>query len=238
MKEFADLHMCPSIENLNKVEKMVSKSSELGYHHIGISTPPNTTRQEIRILQKICSDRGIDFVTRLDFTPKKPRELLNNLRHFRRRVEVISVICISKSVARQAAKDRRVDLLLFPTDPSRRFFDLAEAELASGTSVSLEIDMAPLLSLKGVARTRLLSCLRKEVKVAKKFNVPIVASSGATNEYLLRSPHDYAALTSLFDLTPTLRLCVVSENSMAIIKRNREKLSSDYCSPGIRVIRR
>lgn len=236
---FVDLHLLPSIEDVHQVEKMVSKSSELEYHLVGISLPPDVTRDEIHRLQKICSDVKVDLVTRVDFAPRNPRELLDNLRHFRRRFEVVSVACLSKPVARQAAKDRRVDLLCFPaTDPRKRFFDYAEAELASKALSSLEIDMAPLLSSRGFSRTRLLSCLRKETTIAKKFGVPIIISSGATNEHLIRGPHDYAALGTLFDMPTPLGLRALSETPVTIVKRNREKLSPDYVAQGIRVIRR
>ncbi|MCK5592990.1 hypothetical protein KAI31_02720 [Candidatus Bathyarchaeota archaeon] len=238
MRKFVDPHLRPSIANSNQVEKMIKKSSELGYHLIGISIQPNLMRDTIHELQRICSDAKIDIVTRLDLVPNTPHELLLDLRRFRRRFEIVSVTCNSKSVARQAAKDRRVDFLSFPaTDFRKRFFDYAEAELASKALSSLEIDMAPLLSLKGFSRIRLLSRLRKETAIAKKFGVPVILSSGAKDPYLMRSPHDYAALAALFDMPQESALCALSENPLAIIKRNREKLNSDYIAPGIRIIR-
>lgn len=239
MRKFVDLHLRPSIEDLDQVENMVRKSSELGYHLVGISLPPDIKRDEISQLQKICRDSKTDLVTRADFVPKTRRELLNDLRHFRRRFEVISVVCTSKTVARQAAKDRRVDLLSFPSiDPRRRFFDDAEAELASKALSSLEIDMALLLSSKGFSRIRLISCLRKEVAIAKRFRVPVVISSGATNESLMRGPHDYASLASLFDMPLSLALRALSEDPLTMVERNRGKLSPDYVAEGVRIIRR
>ena len=238
MRKFADPHLRPPIANSNQVKKMINKSSELGYRLIGIPIEPNLMRDTIHELQRICSDAKIDLVTRLDLAPNTPHELLLDLRRFRRRFEIVSVTCNSKSVARQAAKDRRVDLLSFPaTNLRKRFFDYAEAELASKALSSLEIDMAPLLSLKGFSRIRLLSRLRKEVVIAKRFGVPVILSSGAKDPYLIRSPYDYAALAALFDMPQEPALCALSENPLAIIKRNREKLNSDYIAPGIRIIR-
>jgi RNase P/RNase MRP subunit p30 len=149
------------------------------------------------------------------------------------------VTCDSKNVSRQAAKDRRVDLLNFPsTDYHRRFFDLAEAELASNSLAVLEIDTQSLLALEGPARIRLLSSIRRETAIAKDFHVPIVISSGASNELFMRKPIEQAALTSLFDLDRESALKGVSKNPLAIVKRNREKLNPDFVAPGIRVIRR
>lgn len=239
MRKFADLHLRVPIKDFNHVGRMVRKSSELGYRLVGLILSPNVMRDQINQLQKICDDAKIDFVTRVNFFPKTPGELLHDLRRFRQKFEVISVTCTSKGVARQAAKDRRVDLLHFPaTDIRKRFFDDAEAELASKALSSLEIEMAPLLLLTGFSRIRLLSRLRREVAIAEKFKVPVTISSGATNEYLMRSPHDYTALTTLFDMSVSSALCALSENPVAMVERNREKLSPDYVAPGIRVVRR
>jgi len=239
MRKFVDLHLRAPIKDPDQVERMVRKSSELGYRLVGLILPPNVTRDQISQLQNICNNAKVDLVTRVDLSPKTPRELLRDLRRFRRKFEVISVKCASKGVARQAAKDRRVDLLLFPaTDLRRRFFDRAEAELASKALSSLEIELAPLLSLTGFSRIRLLSRLRSEVAIAERFKVPVTISTGATNEYLLRGPHDYAAFTTLFDMSVSAALRALSEDPLAIVERNREKLSPNYVAPGIRVVGR
>ena len=239
MRRFVDLHLRAPIKDLDQVERMVRRSSELGYRLIGLVLPPNVTRDQIEQLQQFCDDAKIDFVTRVNFFPKTSRELIHDLRRFRRRFEVISVTCTSKGVARQAAKDRRVDLLRFPaTNLRKRFFDRAEAELASKAFSSLEIEMTPLLLLTGFSRIRLLSRLQREVAIAERFKVPVVISSGATNEYLIRGPHDYAALTTLFDMSVSSALRALSENPVAMVERNREKLSPSYVAPGIRVVGR
>jgi RNase P/RNase MRP subunit p30 len=239
MRKFVDLHLRAPIKDLHQIEGMVRRTSELGYHLVGIPLPPNIMRGQINQLRHICDDANIDLVARVNFSPKTPRELLHDLRRFRRKFEVISVTCTSKGVARQAAKDRRVDLLHFSaTNLRRRFFDGAEAELGSKALSSLEIEMAPLLLLTGFSRMRLLSRLRREVAIAEKFKVPITISSGATNEDLTRSPHDYAALTTLFDMPISSALRALSENPVAIVERNREKLSPGYVAPGIQVVER
>jgi len=239
MKSFVDLHMQPSVDDSEQARKMVCRSSALGYRLVGISFPLNVTRDKVRQLQSICTNVGIDLVTRLDLTSKTPGQLLHQLRHFRRKFEVISVVCTSKVIARHAAKDRRVDLLSFPNAIFRgQSFDRAEAELASKSLSSLEVDMAPLLSSKDFSRIRLLSTLRKEVAIAKKFGVSVAISSGATNVQFMKGPYDYAALASLFDMTAPLALRALSEVPLAIVKRNREKLSPDFVAPGIRLVRR
>ena len=239
MKSFADLHLCPRIESPKQTREMIEKSAELGFEAVGITLPIAVSQLETRKTKEICEAVGVDPVTRIDLTPTKAAGLLKDLRRLRRRIEVIAVQCFSKEVARQAAKDRRVDLISFPsTDPRKRFFDSAEAKLASGALASLEVDMAPLLYLRGFRRVRLLSTLRREILTARRSGVPIVLSSGAKDVSLLRKPEDYASLSYLFGLDAHAAKKAFSENPQAIIERNRRKLSRNYVAPGVYVIRR
>jgi RNase P/RNase MRP subunit p30 len=236
---YADLHLCPNLEDFKHVSQMVSKASRLGYGLIAMAFPSNLPEEEIWRLRNISKEAKMDLASRVDLKPKTPNELIYNLRRFRRKFEIIAVICESKNVARQAAKDRRVDLLNFPSLDFRwRFFDRAEAELASNGLACFEIDVKPLLTLEGSVRVRFLSNLRREVAIAKEFHVPVVLSSGVSDGMLLRKPRELAAFASLFDFDETLAIEAVSKNPVAIVKRNRDKLSSRFVAPGIRIIRR
>ncbi|MEM2914625.1 MAG: RNase P subunit p30 family protein [Candidatus Bathyarchaeia archaeon] len=239
MKFFVDLNLRPPLKNHHQTVKMIEKSVELGYNAIGIAFPVDVEQKEVQIIQETCKSIGVDMVTRTELTPKTPKDLLRDLRSFRRKFEVIAVLCYSKDVARQAAKDRRVDLISFPSiNPRKRFFDFAEAELASNSLACFEINLAPLLLLESYERARLLSYLRRETLIAKKFGVPIVLSSGANEPYLLRKPQDYAFLTYLFGLDFNAAEKAISENPRAIIERNKKKASANYVAPGVYLIKK
>jgi RNase P/RNase MRP subunit p30 len=232
------LHLCADYEAMEQVSGVASKASELGYSLVAIPFR-KFSEEHIGHVRETFEKAGVDFASRVDLHPRTPEELIGFLRKLRRRFEIIAVMCESKGVARQAAKDRRVDLLNFPQPDFRRgFFDAAEAELASNCLASLEIDVKPLLTLEGPARIRLLSSLRREATTARDFNVPIVISSGVSDKMLMRKPRELAALGSLFDLKGVYALEAVSKNPAAIVKRNREKLGSKFVAPGIRIIRR
>lgn len=238
-KIYADLHLCSNLEDSEQAACMIRKASKLGYRLVAMSLPLNFPEEKIQQLRNICREAKVDFASRVDLKPRTSKELINSLRRLRRRFELVAVMCESKHVARQAAKDRRVDLLNFPSISFRkRFFDKAEAELASNSIASFEIGIKPVLTLEGPARIRLLSSLRREAAIAQAFHVPIVISSGASSEMLMRKPRELAALASLFDLDETSAIEAISRNPLAIIKRNREKLSPNFVAPGIRIIRR
>jgi RNase P/RNase MRP subunit p30 len=128
--------------------------------------------------------------------------------------------------------------LNFPLlDFRRRFFDRAEAELAHGGLAGLEIDAKPLLVLEGPKRVSLLSWLRREVAIAKSFGVPVVFSSGVSDELLLRKPRQMAALGFLFGWDEISGLDAVSRSPVAIVERNRQKIGGGFVAPGVRVVR-
>jgi RNase P/RNase MRP subunit p30 len=235
---FADLHLRLDVRDAAGTLRVIDKVAELGYRLIGVPLAPEVRAEEVARLREVCCEAGVDFVSRVDLRPRSPNELMHQLRRLRRKFEVLCVLCESKVVARQAAKDRRVDLLSFPLlDFRRRFFDRAEAELASSGLAGLEVDVGRLLALEGAARVRLLSWLRREVAVAKKFGVPVVVSSGVAGDLLLRKPREMAALSFLFGLDEASGLAAVSESAWTIVRRNRGKLDAGFVAPGIRVLK-
>ena len=237
-RTFADLHLRVNGKDPTQTAKLASKAAQLGYKLIATQLAPETKPEEIRQLKTACEDMGLDFASRVDLRPRTQDELLSLLRKLRRRFEIICVLCENKEVARQAAKDRRVDLLNFPLlDYRRRFFDRAEAELASGGNAGFEVDVKPLLLLEGPARVRFLSSLRREAAVAIEFHLPLIVSSGVSETLLLRKPREMALLASLFGLKGAAALEAVSTCPVALVEQNREKLGAGFVAPGIRVVK-
>jgi len=238
MRKYTDLHL-KAYQNGELKSELIRKAKILGYKRVAIPTDEACTEKDREKLRKLCQDTGLEFVSRIDLTPTNTKELLNSLRRLRRRYEIIAVNCQSKNIARQAAKDRRVDLLSFPPDPRKRFFDKAEAELASKSLPALEIDMTQIITLSGKPRIQLLSKIREELELAEKFQIPVVISSGANHPLLLRGPREYIAIAeSLLDLEREKAQDAISKTPNNIIERNREKLSPNFVAPGIKIVRR
>jgi ribonuclease P/MRP protein subunit RPP1 len=237
-RTFTDLHLRANLKDQNATQRIINRAAHFGYSQISIPFTSNISEDELARLKAVCPEAGVDFVSRADFYPRSENELTHFLRKFRRRFEVICISCDNKEVARQAAKDRRVDLLNFISlDYRKRFFDHAEAELASGSLAALEIDVKQLLILEGPPRVRLLTNLRREVAVAREFDVPVVVSSGVGEEQLMRTPRDMASLAYLFGMDEASALDAVSTNPSAIVERNRKKLGSRFVAPGISIVK-
>jgi len=235
---FADLHLRVNPQDSLSTKPLIEKAVKFGYRQISIPFTSQLDDVQIGGLKAVCSQAGLDFVVRADFKPRNQEDLMRFLRKFRRKAEVICVVCDEKEIARSAAKDHRVDLINFPSlDYHKRFFDRAEAELAYSNQTALEVDIKLLLILEGPPRVRLLSSLRREVALAKEFHVPIVLSSGVSEERLMRMPRDLASIAYLLGLSESEALDTVSTNPTRIVATNREKLGQKFVAPGITVIK-
>jgi ribonuclease P/MRP protein subunit RPP1 len=237
-RSFVDLHLKISTKETSTLQNAIQRAAKFGYLYVAIPFSFEPTAEEIVNLKIACKNVGIEPVLRADLYPRNENDLMNSLRRLRRKFDIICVICDDKEISRQAAKDRRVDLLNFPSfDYRKRFFDRSEAELARSGVASLEVDVKPLLVLEGPARIRFLSCLRREIAIAKTFGVPLIVSSGATDECFMRMPRDMASLAYLFGLEKVEALVAVSSNPLSIFLRNREKLDGSFIAPGIRIVK-
>ena len=232
MRRFIDLHI-KAPEEPDGVRPMLELAARLGYKGVGLTLEGSHPRD----LGDMASGVEIDLVSRVDLTPRNASELTATLRRLRRRFEVIAVECRSKRVARQAAKDHRVDILNFPSSigaRSRIRLDRQEASLASDANCAYEVNVADLLRLDRVTRPKLISLMRTEVDVAKRFDVPIIVSSGAQNLLQMRDPRGLASLLALLDLSEDEGLDAVSKTPLRMVEANRLKLDSGFVAPGVR----
>lgn len=222
MRRFIDLQIFPGP---GKTAEMLSHANHLGYSAVGCGgdTP---------------SDAPIDVISRLDIAPRSQQDLQRMLKGNRRKHEVISVLCLSKGVARQAAKNPRVDLLRFPRCPSRRtvWLDRQQAALAGEGGCQFEVVASDLLTQDPEKLGYVIKQLKKEVLNARRYDVPVVLSSGADSVHGMRDPRSLAALMSLVGLGEEESLDLVSVNPSTLVERNRDKLSASYVSPGVRVM--
>ncbi len=236
-RRFADLRLACPFSSLEEARFLLERAKAFGYKLVALPVGPEATREELQALKAAADEVGIDLATRVDLAPGSRQELLSALRRLRRRFELVGVVCRSREVARVAARDRRVDLLLFPLRPRQRFFDRSEAELASGSNCALEIPLMPLLRLPRAERIALLGRLREEISLARRYGVPVVLSSGAEEPMLMRRPRELAYLASILGLSLEEALDALSEVPSGMVERNRAKLDPSFIAPGIRVVR-
>ena len=216
MRKYIDLHLRPSTPD--KGREMLTVASELGY------------KQVASTIRATVIDSRITVATRLDLEAKRSRELLDALSKSRRRYDIIAVKCFTKEVARQAAKDDRVDILKFPDDPTlrkRNWLDYHEAELVEGTERAYEVDACDLIANSPTHLAKVINQIKRDLAVAVKHDINIILSSGASNPLAIREPRALTALASLLDIEEDYAADMISTIPEAILKRNRVRLEGE-----------
>ena len=231
MKRFVDLH----IVNPSNVEDVFRFLSLLGYGMVGLTL--NQKPEKIwENWKKLGEKFGVDVVSRINLKPSSTHELLGWLGNLRRKFELIAVTCESKPVLNVAARDHRVDLLNL-TPLNLRLFDEAAAGLASNSNVALEISLNPIVKMERKMFPRIFFYVRRCLNLTKKYGIPIVVSSGASNILEIKPPRDLAAFIQIFGLDKEIALKTVSEIPKKIVEKNRKKLSKDFVGVGVRIVK-
>lgn len=234
MRNFIDLHLRAPVKKEN-LEAMLELAIKLGYKGVGLVH----NGQQFNDLKPLTVEKKLDLVSRINIKPMNINELTSSIRRLRKKYEVLAVECRTKKIARQAAKDHRVDILDFPTmvsARSRNLFDRKEAALASDANSAYEINLSELLSLQGVDRARLFSISSREIRNAKRFDVPVIISSGARIPLQMRDPRGLAAVLTMLGSNNEEGLDAVSMNPMNIVKVNRGKLDPNFVFPGVKEV--
>jgi len=220
MRRFMDLHLAPGPR---QGDAMVRRAGDLGYAGVAV------------VGEAAKDAGGIEVYTRVDLEPRNQQQLADQLNKHRRGFTVVSVTCTSKSVARQAAKDHRVDVIRFPSDHRRRsvWMDRQQAALAAESGCCYEVDASELMAQDPAVLEKALTTVRRELGNALRNCVPVVLSSGASTVQGLRDPRSMASLMHLLGVDEEEALDMVSENPWALVERNRDKLSGRTVLPGV-----
>jgi ribonuclease P/MRP protein subunit RPP1 len=227
MRKFFDLNIRPLKEELRR--SMLELAADLGYKGVGLTTEKPPESGDIY--------PELDVVSRVTLRPSNINDLTKSLRIIRRKYVIIAVECHSKNVARQAAKDNRVDILNFPVSISARRrvrFDRQEASLAGGANCAYEVNVSDLLGVGPLILSRLLSIFREEVENATRYDVPVIVSSGADEPLMMREPRSLAAVLSFLGLDEGASLDAVSTTPGGMAEGNRDKLGPGFVLPGVR----
>ena len=234
MRRFVDLQVrWPG--SLEEAGLLASHLRKLGFKTVALTVSRLEEAEGRQTVRGVFEEKGVEALSRLNLKPETSRQLLEALRAYRRSFEIVSVVCLSKQVARQAAKDHRVDTLLFP-GRAVRLLDEAEVELARSSGVAFEFSLSMLLKLEGKLPGYLAEAGRN-VRRALKKGVPLVFSSGASDVYGLRAPRDLAATVEIMlGLPPGFGLLTVSRFPLEIVERNKVKLSRTFIEPGVRLV--
>lgn len=217
------------VPDMEKISSFVNIAHQIGF--TGIAVTGLTDRPFKHFTEDITAYR------RANITGKGINSLRKQIERVRKHTLVVAIQLGSIDSTNWAAEDRRVDLLTL--DPSKNH-KLREttACIASNSSTSLEIQIAPLLNSSGLQRSKILKAYREAVTTAIDAGMGVVLSSGATHPMGLRSPVAMMHIGMLLGIDKPLVERAVHKLPAYIIERSLKKLSSEFVSPGVEIVQK
>ncbi len=209
------VHAVPDGENT--VEQLAALARHLGYSGIALTNHSDKLPQLQPVLSftnKFEVFRGIELVE------ENPSKLHGLIGKFRKSVDVVIVHGGSETVNRAALENPRVDILNHPAFAKSSGLNQVLAKAAAENDVAIGLTIRPLLHSRGPRRVRLLSDLRANLDLARKYDVPLVLSSGAMSCFDLRSPMETLALAEVCGLEEDEALEAITVMPERIISRN------------------
>lgn len=221
MRKFVDLGVKPS---KGRFDQIIDAAKQLGYSRIG-----SESKQKTKVL---------DQVSRIDLHPVNQNDLGKQLRKLRTKTEIITVHCKTKGVSRQVAHDNRVDFVRFPLSRGKRvqYLDHRQAGLMKDTGVGYEVCVGDILVNDRFELLKRIGIIKKSLGLALKKDIPVVASSGATDILELRDPYGLASLVTLLGVDEEDALDMISCTPNRIIDENRAKMSPNFIEPGVWIL--
>jgi ribonuclease P/MRP protein subunit RPP1 len=210
------VHAVPDGENT--VEELSSLSRHLGYSGIVLANHSDKPLQSKQV-QDLTS--GFEVFKGIELVEENPSKLHGLIGKFRKSVDVLIVHGGSETVNRAALENPRVDILNHPAFDRSSGLNQVLAKAAAENGVSIGLTLRPILHSKGSRRIRLLSDLRANLDLARKYDVSLVLSSDSMSCFDLRSPMEALALAEICGLEEDEALEAMSTVPEKILAKNR-----------------
>lgn len=218
---FYDLHVHTLMSiGENSVEECAEIAKKLGINGIGIC------RYFTGKLDEIPKIQGIELINCVMIKPSNTEELLEMARKVRDKTEILMVHGGDYDVNRAACENSMIDILCHP-ELGRRDSGLDHicAKAAADNNVAIEVNFREVLESHKRQRIYVLSAMRRNISLCKKYDAKIVTSSGAVSKWSMRSGRELAALTHVLGLDLGTSIDTVSMIPEEMIRTNREKLA-------------
>lgn len=221
---FYDMHIHTN-ESIgeNTIEEMADMAKKLGFAGIAV-VRYYTPGMDLKLTHDI---KDIDIVNAIMIKAKNPDEMNRLANKIRESVEILMVHGGDYDVNRAACENSMIDILCHP-ELGRRDSGLDHicARAASENRVAIEINFREILESYRRNRTYILSALRRNVILCKKYDANVVTTSAAVSKWGMRGGRELAAISHLLGLELTNAVASVSTIPEEIVKTNRKKLQN------------
>lgn len=223
------VHAVPDGENT--IEQLSTLARHLGYSGIALANHSDKLPQSQPVLP---TTNEFEVFKGIELVEENPSKLHGLIGKFRKSVNVLIVHGGSETINRAALENPRVDILNHPAFDRSNGLNQVLVKAAAENDVAIGLTLRPLLHSRGPRRVRLLSDLRANLDLARKYDVSLLLSSDAMSCFDLRSPMETLALAEICGLEEDEAIEAITTVPEKIISRNRP--NPGYIREGIEVL--
>ncbi len=228
---FYDLNAHALPDYADSPSRMILEAKYMGYSGICLTSinPANTFRVTDITMPK---PRDFEIYAGIEIQANNVSKLNKYINMSINKVDIITVSGGDENINREAVEDGRVDILAHPASQGKPLNHVL-SKAASDNGVAIDFNIDALIRHRGGSRVRILSALRQNARLARKFDVPMVITSNARSHYDLRGPREMMALGMLMGMSWEEALHALSTVPGSIINRNR---NNNRIMDGVEVI--
>lgn len=175
---------------------------------------------------------GVDVVDAIEIDAQDPSSASGAIGNYRDETTILVVRGGTPTLNRYVAESRRVDVLAAPMR-DRGDVNHVVVKAAAANDVRLEFDLAHVLRREGGPRVQALRGLRKLRELVEHYDAPFVVSASPRSHLAVRAPRELLAVGEVVGFERAQIEAGLAEWGV-LARRNRERLSPEFVSPGVR----
>lgn len=223
------VHAVPDGDNTS--QELATLAGHLGYSGIALANHSDKLPQAWPLLSP---PEGFEIFKGIELVEENPSKLHGLIGKFRKSVDILIVHGGSETVNRAALENPGVDILNHPAFEKSSGLNQVLAKAAAENEVAIGLTLRSLIYSRGSRRIRLLSDLRANLDLARKYEVSLILSSDAMSCFDLRAPMDALALAEICGLEEDEAIDAMSTVPEKIISRKRP--GTGYVREGVEVL--
>ncbi len=238
-QKYYDLHINPEdLETVNIAER-------LGWGGICVVKDFDTNLREFSERIKLLKEKSkVELFIGAEIKTEIPQEIPKKARTALEYVDIILVSGGVEGVNRAVSECWEIDILCHPErtgekdqmDYKNSGIDHVTAKFMSERFIAIEINFSEVLNSSGVLRSRILGRMRQNLVLAKKYNVPVVITSGARDVWGLRAPRELIAFGISLGMKEDYANACVEKIPGLIIKKAKDRKDPNVIMEGLEVV--
>lgn len=198
--------------------RMILEAKHMGFSGATlVSCNPSNTLYEhgLYALKDFEVFSGIEILTE---NLSKLNIMINRLRP---KADILIISGGNEDVNRAAIEDMRVDILAHPAARGKALNHIV-TKAAADNGVAIDFNIDALTMQRGGSRVKVLTAMRQNVRLARKYDASMILTSNAWSHYDLRGPREMMALGILLGMTEEEAVSALTHVPLALARRNTD----------------